>query len=46
MCYKAKINDSKVNEPTMTYHKIREKLRFYAHLEYERYLQNKKCKMR
>ena len=43
MCYKQFNEKQTVNEPSEQYQTLKTKLRFFAQLEYERYLMNKKC---
>lgn len=44
MCYKQNKIQNEVKEPLEQYHALKAKLKFYAQLEYERYLMKKKCK--
>tara|TARA_R110002072_G_scaffold298710_1_gene472987 strand:- start:1408 stop:1548 length:141 start_codon:yes stop_codon:yes gene_type:complete len=44
MCYKQFNINNEVKEPQEQYQTLKTKLRFFAQLEYERYLMKKKCK--
>ena len=44
MCYKQNKIQNELKEPLEQYNALKEKLKFYAQLEYERYLMRKKCK--
>ena len=44
MCYKQNKIQNEAKEPLEQYKALRDKLKFYAQLEYERYLMRKKCK--